>query len=557
VRLSIASLPVPAIRAFGVQHLAIAPDGSRVAHATESRLWIRRIDRTDPVVIEANAAHPFFSPDGNWVAFFLASGGEAGMKKVSVLGGTPVPLVATADRPLGGAWRADGTIVFATTTGVYEVSEDGGEPRLLVRPDPRRKERSYAWPHFLPGGQALLLTILPNGSIDRAQIALLDLGTRQVTTLLEGGIAARYAPTGHLLYAAGSTLTAIAFDPMTRRTRGTPVSLPEIEIASALDNGAADFALSETGTLLYIPPGRRAEPLTTLWWVDRQGREEPLPLAAGRYMYARISPDGTRVALDIVGANRDIWIWNLERPSLTKITGGPTEDILPEWSPDGRRLFFASDRTGTFDVYSQAADGATAERLEFAGPGFQVPVGLTPDGARLLVLENYRDLGLLDLAAPHRLESLLHSQFSEQLAAVSPDGKWIAYESNESGDTVDVFLRPLADITGRREKVSIDGGRFPMWDPTGSGDLFYVDPSGSMMAASIRLSPGLSLGRVTKLFDWEPPPREISGRRYDVSPVDGRFLLSRPAPGSGGTTDVSVVLNWFSELQERVPSPRR
>ena len=159
---------------------------------------------------------------------------------------------------------------------------------------------------------------------------------------------------------------------MTQQTRGDPVSLPDIAIATTPDNGAAEFAVSETGTLLFITPTVPGQPLRTLSWVDRQGKEEPLALAPGRYAYPRISPDGTRVALDIPGANRDIWIWNLQRPSLTKLTNGPTEDILPVWSRDGSRVFFASDRTGNFDVYSQAADGATTERVEFAGPGSPV-----------------------------------------------------------------------------------------------------------------------------------------------------------------------------------------
>jgi serine/threonine-protein kinase len=553
VRLSIPSLEPPSRSPIGGRHLAISEDGSRVAYASTNRLWIRRMGQKEAVAVEVTASNPFFSPNGEWVGFF-GEAGERGLKKVPVLGGTPVPIVTTSERPGGGTWRADGTIVFATSEGLYQVSENGGEPRLLVKPDPRRKERAYAWPQFMPDGRSVLFTMVPEDSIEGAQIAGLDLKTLAASIVLKGGSAARYASTGHLVYASGQTLKAIAFDPDTQQTRGDPVSLPDIEIATTPDNGAAEFAVSETGTLLFITPNVPGQLLRRLSWVDRQGKEEPLALAPARYADPRISPDGTRVALDILGANRDIWIWNLERPSLTKLTSGPTEDLVPVWSLDGRRLFFASDRSGNFDVYSQAADGATRERVEFAGPGFQVPMSFTPDGTRLLVNEDFKDLSMLNLARSDRLEPLLHSEFNEILGEVSPDGNWIAYESDESGDRFEIFLRPFPNVSGRREKVSIDGGRYPLWGPKGSGELFYVDLNGGMMAASVKLSPSLTLGRVTKLFDWEKPASGASGRRYDISAVDGRFLMFKPATeGSDGAINISVVLNWLEELKRLVP----
>jgi dipeptidyl aminopeptidase/acylaminoacyl peptidase len=400
----------------------------------------------------------------------------------------------------------------------------------------------------------VLFTIISEDSLDAPQIAVLDLITLEATTLLMAGSAARYASTGHLVYASGQTLRAIAFDPDTQQTRGDPVSLPDMAIATSPDNGAAEFALSETGTLLFISPGGPGQQLRTFSWVDRGGKEEPLPLAPGRYADPRISPDGTRVALDMIGANRDVWIWNLQRATVTRLTGGPTEDLVPVWSLDGRRVFFASDRTGNFDVYSQAADGATEERAEFAGPGSQIPTAFAPDATRLLITEDFGNVSTLDLAHPDRLAPLLHSDAAEVLAVVSPDGSWIAYESDESGGQFEIFLRPFPDVSGRREKVSLDGGRYPVWGPQGSGELFYVALNGAMMAAEVTLLPSLSLGPVTKLFQWEKPNRGVSGRRYDISPLDGRFLMmkyiSEPADGA---THISMVLNWFEELREAVP----
>jgi eukaryotic-like serine/threonine-protein kinase len=554
VRLSIPSMELPSISLYGIRRVAIAPDGSRIAYAADNRMWIRRIDEQDAVAVEESASEPFFSPDGTWVGFLVAAGPEAGLKKVPAAGGTPVLLFATTDRPLGGTWGPDGTIVFATTSGLYQISANGGTPRLLKRPDLARKERHYAWPQFLPDGRSIIYTSVVDGPLERSQILALELATAQSSVIVEGATAARFAASGHLIYTAGTTLTAVAFDPKTRRPRGTPVSLAGVSVDVAVDNGAAEFALSDTGTLVYLAPS--GEPIHTLWWVDRQGREEQLAIPPGRYRYARISPDGTRVALDVGGLSRDIWIWNLERAGLTRITRGPTEDMLPEWSRDGTRVFFASDRAGTFDVYSQAADGAAAERVEFAGRGFEVPIGVTPDGSRVIVVENYRDLSLLDLRSPQRLEPLRRTPFTEQLGTVSPDGKWLAYESNESADKIDIFIRPLADLAGRREKVSADGGRYPLWDPIGDR-LFYVEPGGGMMSATVVFTPTLRIGNVVKLFDFEKPPTRITGRRYDVSPIDGRFLLIRPASGSRGTVDISVVLNWFEELRAHLPAHAR
>jgi serine/threonine-protein kinase len=554
-RLSIVVPDRPSVFPFGTRHLAISQDGTSVAFAAARQLSIRRLAQKEVVAINVTASNPFFSPNGEWVGFFSQSVGDEGLSKVSVLGGAPVPIATTSERPAGGTWRADGTIVFATSAGLYRVSESGGEPRLLLKPDPNRKERAYAWPHFLPDGSAVLFTIIPETSIDGAAIAVLNLKTLEVKVVLKGGSAGRYASTGHLVYATGSGLKAIAFDPDHHEIRGQPVALPDVEVATTPDNGAAEFALSTTGTLIFITPEVPGRVPRTLSWVDRRGIEERLPLAPDYYYYQRISPDGTRVALDIVGTSRDIWIWDLQRRAMTKLTDGPTEDLLPVWSPDGRRVFFSSDRTGNFDVYSQAADGATAARLEFAGPGAQMTMGFTPDGGRLLLLEDFKDVVMFNPARTDRLEPLLHSKFAEWLATVSPDGHWIAYESNEAENHFEIFLRPFPDVSGRREKVSINGGRYPLWGPKG-GELFYVDLDGQLMAASVTLSPTLRLGSVTKLFDWEKPPRGVSGMPYDVSPIDGRFLRlnAPPRDASSATIQISVVLNWFQELKRLAPA---
>ena len=553
VRLSIPAVENPSGLPFGSRHLAISDDGSRVAYAGLSGLVIRRLRDDATVTVAAySASNPFFSPTGDKIGFFAERGD---LFTVPSGGGTPTLLVATTERPSGATWGPGGTIVFATTEGLYRVAENGGEAELLKRPDRVRKERLYAWPQFMPDGQSVLFTAMPEGANEAPQIVSLDLKTLESKTVLSGGSAPRYTPTGHLLYASGQALNAIGFDRDTLETRGSPVTIAGAAIANTQDNGAAEFAVSATGTLLFLTPSAtRAPVLRTFSWIDRRGVEEPLPLEPARYGDPHISPDGTRIALDMISnGNRDIWIWNLERQSLTRLTVDPTEDVLPLWSVDGRRVFFGSTRAGTLDIYSQAADGATEARVEFAGEGTQLPNSATPDGTRLIVYENFRDLSVLNLAQPERLEPLLTGPFDERLGALSPDGHWIAYESDESGDQIEIFLRPFPDVGTRREKISIAGGRYPIWGRQGSDELFYVGLDGAMMAASVRLSPNLVLGAVTKLFDWRRPPAGRSGSPYDVSPIDGRFLTLSSAAAGEGSIDISIVLNWFNELRAQAP----
>jgi len=546
VRLSLPFLEGPFASPFGVRHLAIADDGSRVAYTSSSRLWIRRLDQKDAVAVPIVGSNPSFSADGKWVGVFS----DPGLSKIPVDGGTPTLIANISARPGGATWRADGTIVFSTTEGLYQVPDSGGQPRLLVKPDRQRHQRAYAWPHFLPDGQAVLFTIVPEDAIEAAEIAVLDLRTLDTAVVLKGGSAARYVPTGHLVYAFGSALRAIRFDPQTRRTRGDPVPISDVDVLTPPDNGAADFAVSAAGTLIFIAP--HGSDLRTLVWRDRQGREDPLAVEPRSYQYPRISPDGTRVALDIVaGGNRDIWVLELSRLNEIRLTDGPTEDMLPVWTPDGRRVFFASNRTGNFDIYSQAADGAAGARLEFAGPGAQMPQAFTPDGTQLIVYDSFKNMDMLDLSKPDRLHPLLHGDTDNRVPMLSPDGRWVAYESDESGNRFEIMLRPFPDVGSRREKVSSNGGRYPLWGAKGT-ELFYVSLEGEMMVVPVTLAPTLQLGRAMKLFDWEKPPAGRSGRPYDVSPLDGRFLMTKGANvRADDGAQVSVVLHWTEELKPR------
>jgi serine/threonine-protein kinase len=554
VRLSLSFFERPSIQPMGIRHLSISGDGSRLAYTSQSQLWIRRMDQKEASALGVSGWNPFFSPDGQWVAFFR----QTELVKAPVDGGAPIVITQTTERSGGGDWRADGTIVFATTGGLYQVSANGGHPQLLAKPDRQKREKLYAFPEFLPDGQSILFTIAGEDPANLRQVALLDLKTLKIKHVLPSGSSARYVPTGHIVFASGPRLKAIAFDLDRQETTGLAIDFPDIEIGIAPDNGAADFAVSASGVLVFLSTPTLEEP-RTLMWVDRQGKQELLPVEARPYSYARVSPEGNRVALDVRGGtDRDIWILDLKRLTQVRLTDGPTEDMLPLWSPDGSRVFFASDRQGNFDIYSQAADGASGARLEFASPGFQEPESFVPDGTRLIVYENFKDTGVLNMTHPDHIERLLYSEFDDRLGQVSPDEKWIVYESNESGNKFEIFLRPFPNVSDRREKISIDGGRFPLWGRKNSDELYYVNLDGDMMAASVKLSPELKLGGVTKLFTWQKPPAGVSGRLYDISPIDGRFLMTKPATDSSpGPTYVSVILNWLERLREPARTGRR
>jgi eukaryotic-like serine/threonine-protein kinase len=543
---------VPAIMPFGTRHVAISSDGLRIAYASSTGLTVRRLGESTATQLTGVGINPIFSPDGAWIAYFDM---VDSYRKIPSSGGVSEVIASSTERPLGVAWGAAGTVVFATTSGLYRVPDDGSiAPRLLARPRSELNERVYAWPQLLPGERGVLFTILPEGSIDGARIAWLEFETREIRTLLTGGAAARYLPTGYLAYVEGQRLMVSPFDIGPVAAHGDPVATG-ISVATARDNAAADFAVSDSGTLVSVPPLAptvRIESIVV--WVDREGNETPLPLRPALYNAGlRISPDGTRIALDVSEESRDIWILDVPRASLSRLTDGPTEDILPVWSSDGRRIFFASDRAGNFDVYSQAADGSTGPVLELARPEFHAPLSITPDGRQLLVIEEFRDIELLDVESGE-LRPLLHRDATDWLGEVSPDGAWLAYESNEAGAQVEIFLRPFPDVDSQREKVSIDGGRYPRWGPAGSSELYYVAPDGSMMAATVELAPSLRLGETRRLFMAERPASGVSGRPYDVAP-DGRFLLTRPETATPIELGLDLVVNWRAELMRRVALP--
>jgi Tol biopolymer transport system component len=551
--------------------LAVSPDGTLLVYPVQEGgkrlLHLRALEQLEAQLIPGTdgAYNPFFSPDGQWIGFFTNPEGK--LKKVAVRGGPALTLSETGV-PLG-AWLADDTIVFTRQESggwsLMRVPAAGGSAVTLTTPDAANREIRHGFPEPLPGGNAILFSIAIGSIIfDDARIAVLSLATGKYHTVIEQGYNARYVPTGHLVYMLNGNLMAVPFDATRLQTTGPPVPVAE-GVRGRSSTGEAGFAVSRTGFLVYAPGATVSIALRGLVWVDRSGREEPLGAPARSYRTPRLSPDGTRVALEIADLENDIWVWDLERKNLTRLTFDPKSDHSPVWSSDGSRVFFASLRAGTVaNIYVQAADGTgQAERLQDAATD-SIPQALSPDGKLLL----YRENGLktrLDISTL-RLDDrtatpLIATPFAEQNPEISPDGRWIAYQSNESG-TGEVYVRPFPDVDSGRWQVSAGGGSRPLWARSGR-ELFYViaNPNGTgarMMAVPIQGGATFKAGNPQELFEGRYiATAAAAGRTFDVSADGNKFLMIRDtsdALTAPSGPSLVFVLNWFDELRRLAPT---
>jgi len=544
--------------------LALSPDGRYLVYrsggaVTGGPLMVRALDALDaqPLAGITTARNPFFSPDSRWIGFFDLNE----IKKVSVTGGPAMTISGLiGPGPRGASWGDDNTIVFASNdpdNGLLRVSADGGEPTALTTPDASQHEGDHLFPSMLPGGRGVLFTIAA-AQMENAQVAVLDLKTGRRKTLIRGGSAAEYVETGHLVYAAAGALRAVRFDLARLEVLGDPVpAVPNVMVAST---GAANFAVSRSGTLVYAPGDARARSLV---WVDRRGQETPIKAPPRAYAIPRLSPDGTRVALDIRDQENDIWIWDLARETLTRLTSDPALDGEPIWTPDGRRLLFSSSRTGLPNLYGQAADGTgTADRLTTIAIQ---PTSVTPDGARVVgtatAPRTQWDVVVFPLASHAgpgpspgtgvaRVEPLIQTPFTERNAEVSPNGRFLVYESNESGRN-EIYVRPFPDVERGRWQVSTGGGTQAAWARNGR-ELFYLDGSNRLTTAPVQTTGAtFSTGNPARVFDraYATP---VGFRTYDVSPDGQRFLMIKDDQ-SATAAGIVVVLNWQEELKRLVP----
>jgi serine/threonine-protein kinase len=537
--------------------LAISADGRRIVYTSGAELYVRAVDALDATALVKGAwgrpQHPVFSPDGRWIAFFDG----IGLKKIAATGGPADALASTLRAPQGVSWGDGDTIVFATLDpriGLQQVSANGGEPAVLTTPDAKRGEVDHVWPSVLPGGKAVLFTITTTGGIGQSQVAVLDLSTGARRVLVRGASDAQYVSPGYLVYAAAGTLRAVRFDAKRLEIAGSDVLAVDGVRMSLL--GVVNASVAADGTLVYVPGGA-AGLGRSLVWVNRNGEEEALGAPPRAYVYPRLSPDGMRVALYSFDEQQDLWLWDLGRRQLTRATFDSDSDIYPVWTPDGQRLVWASGRAGPFNLFMQSADGTGAiDRLAESARN-QIPTAITEAGTAVVLREEGRpgtgtDLMLLTLA-DRQVKPLLATPATEMNGEVSPNGRWLAYESDETGQ-FEIYVRPLPDAqAGRPWQISTGGGRHALWARSGA-ELFYRAPNGAVMSVPVDGATVFRSGAPTMLIDgpYLGGTGAHVGRTYDVARDGSRFLMVKD-DGAGVPPVIHVVLNWGEDLKRLLP----
>ena len=538
------------------RHLvALSPDGTRLVYSANEQLYLREMDQLEATPIrgtDMSPTTPFFSPDGQWVGFY--AGGN--LRKVSVTGGAPITL-CDARNLFGASWGRDDSIVFGQgRNGILRVSANGGTPEVLIPMDSDKNESGHG-PQMLPDGKTVLFTLGTTALWDESQIVTQSLETGERRVLIEGGRDARYVPTGHLVYALGETLLAVPFDLERLEVMGGPVPVVEDVGRAATQTGAAHASFSDSGSLAYVPVFRADRRIV---WFDRGGQEQEPLGEPGIFQNPELSPDGKRLAVlrqDPDSGNVDIWIIDLERGVPTRFTFDEAVDLYAVWSPDGSRIVFNSARDGgVFQLYEKPASGAGTAELLRASDVNNGPFDWSSDGRFLIYVNTVptRDIWALPMLDEGEPVPFLEGGFMEDQAKLSPDGRWIAYISDESGRN-EVYVANFQEALGKWQ-ISTGGGVQPRWSNDGT-ELFYIAPDLTMMAVPVRGERELEVGVPVALFEtgiWGGV-QTSGGRRaqYDVAADGRRFLMIRPAE-EAQEAEIHIVLDWFEELKRLVPT---
>jgi serine/threonine-protein kinase len=528
--------------------VALSPDGSLLVYRVAAEgggtpFAVRRLSQlgANPLSGTEDGLVPFFSPDGQHIGF-LAD--QSQIKRVAIIGGPPVTVADSAAS--SGSWGTDGTIYFVHAGGgIARVPEAGGTVERLTRPDTGSAEFGHFWPEVLPGGRGVIYTSL-RFPLDDSNVAVFDSRTGE-TRVLVGGVYARYASSGHLVYArADGALLAVPFDDKKLEVTGSPVAL--MENIPVKTFGEAEFALAQNGTLIYgVSSGEFGIAL-----VDRAGNERLFPTNEPSVLYPRVSPDGRYLALEVrASGGNNIWIYNLSDSTMSRLTFEGF-DIYPEWTPDGRMVSFSRSAVASADrnIFVKAADGSGVAQAFAELPQSQVEGIWSPDGQWLVLRQGDRgrgqnaNLAALEIGSNDPPMELLTTPFMERSPTLSPDGRWLAYASTESGRD-EVYIRPFPGPGGRRQ-VSSGGGSEPRWAPSGR-ELFYRSGT-HLIAVEVRTEPSLTVGSRVQLFSTGSYLPNTNHTGYDVMPDDETFVFIRSV---GEAQQVIMVFNWFDELKER------
>jgi eukaryotic-like serine/threonine-protein kinase len=537
--------------------LAVSLDGRQFVYATPNGLYKRSMDSPTAKLIggtEGPAKNPFISPDGKWIGYFSVA--DQKLKKISIDGGAPVTLCDVSQME-GARWYEDDTIVYSQPGDIMRISAKGGTPVSLVK----AKGSFLFAPQILPGGKSILYTSSTGGTDFRIKVQFLN---SPESKDLFAGFGAQYLPTGHLVYELPNDNSLFA----------VPFSLDDLEVTGGaipvveglfMGASSGNYAIAHSGTLVYLPGSAKTDPNNqrTLVWVDRKGKEEPIVAPPKFYKYPNVSPDGTKVAVTdyATGMVHDIWIWNLVRKTLTKLTSEGKDNICPVWSPDGKRIAFlsmgrGSDGKGT-GLYHKSADG-TGQDEQLPGPGL-VPYCWSSDGKTLIGVEVTSStfaehIAMLSMEGDHAQKTLLQQASVVRSPNISPDGLWMAYTSNESGRE-EIYVRPFPEVDKGRWQISTSGGGGPLWSTNGR-ELFYLNGD-TVMTVSIKTDPSFDIiGTPQILFRGNFVGPDLGeGTPWDIHPDGKRFLMMKePSPAAAETPRrIHIVLNWTEELKRRVP----
>ncbi len=549
------SSPNLAISADGRQQAAVVVDSARTTH-----LLVRSMDEIEPRILAdtEGATSPFFSPDGKWIGFFR----NQTLLKIPSGGGPPIDLAATATvtAARGATWSRDGFIYFApnVAVGLSRVSQNGGPVTAVTKLDLARDERTHRWPQALPDGSAVLFTCDTAASTeyyDDARIEAVRPSTGERKVVLEGSSQARYGSGGRLIFARGGSLYAIAFDPRTLSTRGAPEIVAQ-GIATDVSSGAVQFAVSASGAAVWAPGGATAQ--YRLFWIDRKGVETPIPISADPYNESVLSPDGKHAALTGgKGGVADLWVADLERGTQTRLTVG---DVVtnPVWTPDGTRVAYMVRVRGQEDrrwrLAWKPADGSRDAETLLESDRPLAPSGFTPDGRKLLysISKDERgseqngsfDIDLLPVTGDRKPELLLHDTFAKRDGIVSPDGRWLAYCSNEGGQQ-SVFVRPFPSGEGRWQ-ISAGLAFEPRWSRD-QKELFFRSGS-ALYRVSIDTRKGFSAGKPEMIIDRVSTAGIV--HTYSEGP-DGRIFTPRSPEGRGSARTIYLDLGFADRIAAR------
>jgi eukaryotic-like serine/threonine-protein kinase len=548
----------PAEKASFSGFFAVSPDGRRVVLRGTSEgktlLWVRALDSltAQPLAGTEEAGWPFWSPDSRFIGFF--SGGK--LKKIEAAGG-PVQTLCDAPLAVGGAWNRDNVIIFAPNyaDALYRVSAaTGGAPVLLTTLDASRKEVAHGLPQFLPDGRHFIYLA---GSVRRENTGIYvgSLDSKETKLLVNAYQGGAYSPPGYLLFMSERTLMAQGFDADKLELKGDPFPVAEkVDLQLSSEPRYAYFSVSETGVLVYRSGYRRTYQLA---WFDREGKQTGTVGPADVYVNPSLSPDEKRVAVERAelsgqGGSSDIWLIDTgPRGTTERFTFDPARETNPLWSPDGSRIVFSSDRDGPINLYQRAVGGAGGDDPLLKSDNRKVPYDWSADGRFILYVEQDPktgpDLWVLPLSGEQKPVPFLRTDFFEQLGQFSPDGRWIAYASNESGRW-EVYVRSFPDHGGKWP-VSTNGGVQPKWRRDGK-ELFYMSADRKLMAVNVKANGTTFEADVPKaLFDLRvlgglPGPRNW----YAVSKDGQRFLVSTNLEDATAQP-TTVVLNWTAELK--------